>query len=108
MATQVTLGSGVIDSASGLKLRTNGSTEAVDISTGQVATLAQNPVLTSGTANGVLYLNGSKAVTSGSALVFDGANLGLGVTPGTWSLSGAVAIQNKNRSEEHTSELQSH
>ena len=29
----------------------------------------------SGTANGVLYLNGSKAVTSGSALTFDGTNL---------------------------------
>jgi len=29
-----------------------------------------------GTANGVLYLNGSKVVTSGSALTFDGTNLG--------------------------------
>jgi hypothetical protein len=29
----------------------------------------------SGTANGVLYLNGSKVVTSGSALTFDGTNL---------------------------------
>jgi len=80
MATQVTLGSGVVDSAAGLKLRTNGSTEAVDISTGQVATLAQNPILTSGTANGVAYLNGSKVVTSGSALVFDGTNLGVGTS----------------------------
>jgi hypothetical protein len=31
-----------------------------------------------GTANGVLYLNGSKVVTSGSGLTFDGTNLGLG------------------------------
>jgi hypothetical protein len=31
--------------------------------------------LSSGTANGVLYLNGSKAATSGSALTFDGTNL---------------------------------
>jgi hypothetical protein len=38
-------------------------------------------ILPGGTANGVLYLNGSKVVTSGSALVFDGANLGVGVTP---------------------------
>ena len=30
-----------------------------------------------GTANGVLFLNGSKVVTSGSALTFDGTNLGL-------------------------------
>jgi hypothetical protein len=130
MATQVTLGSGVVDSASGLKLRTNGTTEAVDISTGQVATLAQNPILTSatasqalftdsskkvtsnaitgtgnvvmsasptltgtisaaslttsgtvthsgGTANGVAYLDGSKVLTTGSALTFDGTTLGI-------------------------------
>jgi len=31
-----------------------------------------------GTANGVLYLNGSKVVSSGSALTFDGTNLGVG------------------------------
>ena len=41
-------------------------------------------VVPSGTANGVLYLNGSKVVTSGSALTFDGANLSLGVTPSAW------------------------
>ena len=29
----------------------------------------------SGTANGVLFLNGSKVMTSGSALTFDGTNL---------------------------------
>lgn len=40
--------------------------------------------LSSGTANGVLYLNGSKQATSGSALTFDGSNLGLGVTPSGW------------------------
>jgi hypothetical protein len=38
----------------------------------------------SGTANGVAYLNGSKVLTTGSALVFDGSNLGLGVTPSAW------------------------
>jgi hypothetical protein len=31
-----------------------------------------------GTANGVLYLDGSKVVTSGSALTFDGTNLAVG------------------------------
>jgi hypothetical protein len=40
--------------------------------------------LNGGTANGVLYLNGSKVATSGSAFVFDGTNLGLGVTPSLW------------------------
>lgn len=34
--------------------------------------------LNGGTANGVAYLNGSKVLTSGSALTFDGANLGVG------------------------------
>lgn len=33
-----------------------------------------------GTANGVTYLNGSKVLTSGTALTFDGANLLLGAT----------------------------
>ena len=36
-----------------------------------------NITIASGTANGVTYLNGSKVLTSGSALTFDGTNLGL-------------------------------
>jgi hypothetical protein len=36
--------------------------------------------LNQGTANGVAYLNGSKVVTSGSALVFDGTNFGVGTS----------------------------
>jgi hypothetical protein len=36
------------------------------------ATLAGNVTLSGGTANGVAYLNGSKVVTTGSALTFDG------------------------------------
>ena len=34
--------------------------------------------LSGGTANGVTYLNGSKVLTSGSALTFDGTSLGIG------------------------------
>lgn len=34
--------------------------------------------LSGGTANGVPYLNGSKVLTSGSALTFDGTNFGVG------------------------------
>lgn len=34
----------------------------------------------SGTANGVLYLNGSKVATSGSALAFDGTKFGVGTS----------------------------
>ena len=44
----------------------------------------QSAAVSAGTANGVMYLNGSKVATSGSDLVFDGANLGLGVTPSAW------------------------
>ena len=35
--------------------------------------------LSGGTANGVAYLDGSKVLTTGSALTFDGTNLGIGV-----------------------------
>jgi hypothetical protein len=48
-----------------------------------------------GTANGVLYLNGSKVVSSGSGLVYDSSgNLGLGVTPSAWSLGKAIEVNN--------------
>jgi hypothetical protein len=46
-------------------------------STGVVSFTA-NPILSGGTANGVLYLNGSKVATSGSLLVFDGTRLLVG------------------------------
>ena len=68
-------------------------------STGDVAgvgalTMGGNLTLSGGTANGVLYLNGSKVATSGSALVFDGTNLGLGVTPSAANLGKALQITN--------------
>jgi len=47
-------------------------------------TLAGSVTYSGGTANGVAYLNGSKVLTTGSALVFDGTNLGVGVTPSAW------------------------
>ena len=57
-------------------------TTAISISNTQVVTFANQPTYTGGTANGVLYLNGSKVVTSGSALVFDGNRLFVGTTSG--------------------------
>jgi len=45
------------------------------------ANVTSNLVLFGGTANGVAYLNTSKQVTTGTALVFNGTNLGLDVTP---------------------------
>jgi hypothetical protein len=57
-------------------------------------TTSSTVTLNGGTANGVTYLDGSKVLTSGSALVFDGSNLGLGVTPSAWqTASGSRAIQ---------------
>jgi len=41
--------------------------------------------LTSFTANGVVYASSTSALATGSALVFDGTNLGVGVTPSAWS-----------------------
>ena len=57
-----------------------------------VATLTANPVLSSGTASGVVYLNGSKVATSGSALTFDGANF---ATTGSVTLENARYYQSK-------------
>ena len=52
--------------------------------TGTVAlaalTASGNVTLSGGTANGVAYLNGSKVLTTGSALTFDGTNLGVGTS----------------------------
>jgi len=61
---------------------------ATTASTGAFTTLAAsgNVTLSGGTANGVAYLNGSKVVTSGSALVFDGTNLGVGTSSPAYKL----------------------
>ncbi len=127
MATQVSLLDGALASAGTLAIQTNGTTSAITISSAQVATFVNNPIMTGltasravftdgskgltsnaitgtgnvvmsasptltgtidgaaltlssnltlsgGTANGVLYLNGSKVATSGSALTFNGTN----------------------------------
>ena len=65
-----------------------GTGTSVGLNVGSGKTLAIGGSLTNsaGTANGVAYLNGSKVLTTGSALVFDGTNLGVGVTPSAWNL----------------------
>jgi hypothetical protein len=128
MPTQVSLLDGALASSGTLAIQTNGTTSAITISSAQVATFVNNPIMTGltasravftdaskgltsnaitgtgnvvmsasptltgtisgaaltlssdltlsgGTANGVLYLNGSKVATSGSALTFDGTTL---------------------------------
>ena len=52
--------------------------------TGTVGTANGGTGLTSFTANGVVYASSTSALTTGSALTFDGSNLGLGVTPSAW------------------------
>jgi hypothetical protein len=75
-----------------VKIRGVGPTTGITIPVSSTATVAWNGsdfvdatnyingnvTLGSGTANGVAYLNGSKVLTTGSALVFDGTNLGVG------------------------------
>jgi len=52
----------------------SGTTKKIALSELQAAPLS------GGTANGVAFLNGSKSLTTGSALTFDGTNLGVGTT----------------------------
>jgi hypothetical protein len=63
MATQVSLNSGAIASAGALAIQTNGTTQAVSISTGQVATLAKDAVI-----QGVTVGRGAGAVASNTAV----------------------------------------
>jgi hypothetical protein len=57
-----------------IKAKDGTAAASIADSTG-VVSITANPVLSGGTANGVLYLDGSKVATSGSALTFDGTNL---------------------------------
>jgi hypothetical protein len=59
-------------------------------STGVVSFTA-NPTLSGGTANGVAYLNGSKVLTTGSALTFDGSTL---ATTGALTVDGNATLGN--------------
>ncbi len=48
--------------------------------TANALTTTSTVTINGGTANGVAYLNASKVLTTGSALVFDGSSLGLGTS----------------------------
>jgi hypothetical protein len=73
-----------------IKAKDGTAAASIADSTG-VVSITANPVLSGGTANGVLYLNGSKVATSGSALTFDGTTLFVGA--GTASTYTEVHIQ---------------
>ena len=73
--------SGTVTNLTGTaSININGTVGATTPTTGAFTTLAASSTVTlsGGTANGVAYLNGSKVVTSGSALVFDGTTLTVG------------------------------
>jgi len=75
--------SGTVTNLTGTaSININGTVGATTPTTGAFTTVAASGAVTlsGGTANGVTYLNGSKVLTSGSALTFDGSQLGVGVT----------------------------
>jgi len=69
--------SGTVLTSSGFAGPLNGTVGATTPAAGAFTTVSAsgNVTLSGGTANGVAYLNGSKVLTSGSALTFDGTNL---------------------------------
>ena len=75
----------------------NGPVGTTTAAAGAFTTLAASSTVTlsGGTANGVPYLNGSKVLTSGSALVFDGTNLGVGISPrAKLDVNGGIILAN--------------
>jgi hypothetical protein len=50
--------------------------------------------LTSFTSGGVVYASSSSALATGSALTFDGTNLGVGVTPSAWATITGLQVKN--------------
>jgi hypothetical protein len=86
-ATVITLGNTAIQLGNTVTTLNNMTLANVTISSGSVtltsasvtnANVTSTLTLDGGTANGVAYLNTSKVVTTGSALTFDGTNLGIG------------------------------
>lgn len=83
--------------AAGFSGPLNGTVGATTPNTGAFTTLSASSTVTlsGGTANGVMYLNGSKAVTTGSVLSFDGAQLsvnGITVGRGAGAVSSNIAL----------------
>jgi hypothetical protein len=77
--------SGTVTNLTGTaSININGTVGATTATTGAFTTLTTSSTVThnGGTANGVTYLNGSKVLTSGTALTFDGSGFGVGGAAG--------------------------
>jgi hypothetical protein len=72
----------------------NGTVGATTPTTGAFTTVTTSSTVThnGGTANGVAYLNGSKVLTTGSALTFDGTTLGVGIAGSAWDTLKAIDL----------------
>jgi len=94
-STDVQLVSGINGTGTYLPLSfyTNGSQQAQLDTSGNFTLSNGNIILSAGTANGVAYLNGSKVLTTGSALTFDGTTLNVttGVSVGSGTSSTYIA-----------------
>jgi hypothetical protein len=82
-------------SIAGSPITTSG-TLAFTLSGTALPTTSGGTGLTSFTSGGVVYASSSSALATGSALTFDGTNLGVGNAPAAWSLSGLSAVQVKD------------
>lgn len=118
-ASSVPLAADLTNAAGGAELAVNTADKRLYSKTsgGAVVELGTNPStlsLPNGTANGVPYLNGSKVLTSGSALTFDGTTLTAGpitatqfnvtgassATNGMWGAAGAALAWNLSSTEQ--------
>ena len=61
--------------------------------TGTLPTANGGTNLTSFTSGGVVYASSTSALATGSGLIFDGSNLGLGVTPSAWGNTQAFQLK---------------
>lgn len=86
MPTQVSLLDGALASAGTLAIQTNGTTNAITISSAQVATFVNNPIMTGLTASRAVFTDGSKGLTS-NAITGTG-NVVMSASP---TLTGTVA-----------------
>lgn len=100
-ATAITLGNtavylGNTTTSIGNLTLTNVTISSGEVTTGNVS-VSGNVTLSGGTANGVAYLNGSKVLTTGSALTYDGTNLTVNTgtvsaTYGKLTVAGGISI----------------